>query len=315
MESHDLKSMPGPQPIHALIAGRVAMLDVDVQNSQVFGLADKVRDAGLHQVADNYDIEVAKILPNIRTLMDKCRGAGIEVVHLRCASYTGDGKDCSRLFRSIDGPAGGAQSSADLHEAVASQGNEIVLSKVSSSAFNGSDLDFLLRRLGIDTLIVPGLVTAGCVEGTIRGAADRGYKVFVVEDACADWTLRHHAVSLHILGKWFATVVDTPMMLRLIDIFMHHNDKRCDESAPVRRTIDTVRPSQSGSATGSVSKPPDLRKVGKTIPSVPLVSPTAALLLIDMQRLTCDPQVGLGARMRSAGLHEVLNRYYGEVAK
>ena len=101
-------------------------------------------------------------------------------------------------------------------EAVAPAPGEVVLSKVSAGAFNGSELDSLLRRLRIDTLIVTGLVTGGCVEGTVRGAADRGYRVFLVEDACADWTVHQHAVSVSILGKWFATVIDSATAVAMI---------------------------------------------------------------------------------------------------
>ncbi len=226
MEIAEIAGLLRPQPVHALVAGRVALVDIDVQNAQVFGLADKVRGAGLHAVVDGYDLAVAKILPKIRALKDRCRAAGIEVIHLRCASYTGDGNDCSRLFRSVDISASDGDEDAEIHAAVAPEGDEIVLSKVSAGAFNGSDLDFLLTRLGIDTLIVTGLVTAGCVEGTVRGSADRGYKVLLVEDACADWTAQHHDIAMRILGRWFATLIDTITALGLIDALAGKNDGR-----------------------------------------------------------------------------------------
>ena len=195
---------------------RIALVNIDVQYAQVYGLAEKVRRAGLDDVVDEYDREVARILPRIRTIETHFRDAGLEVLHLRCASFTGDGRDCSRLFRSVDISATGSDRDSEILEAVAPAPGEVVLSKVSAGAFNGSELDSLLRRLRIDTLIVTGLVTGGCVEGTVRGAADRGYRVFLVEDACADWTVHQHAVSVSILGKWFATVIDPATAVAMI---------------------------------------------------------------------------------------------------
>jgi len=239
MEVSESADRLNPRPGPFLAARRTALVDIDVQNAQVFGLADKVRAAGLHDVVDGYDAEVAKILPKIRVLKDTCRDLGIEVIHLRCASYTGDGRDCSRLFRSVDITASGGESDAEIVDAVAPRGDEIVLSKVSAGAFNGSDLDLVLRRLGIETLIVTGLVTAGCVEGTVRGASDRGYEVFVVGDACADWTTQHHDISLGILGRWFATVVNTETMLGYLGA-LRRNDAAALSNGPQRPTIPVV---------------------------------------------------------------------------
>jgi nicotinamidase-related amidase len=201
-----------------LILARTALIDIDVQNVQVYGLADRVRAAGLGDIYDYYTAEVAGIIPKIRRLKDACRRAGIDVIHLRCASYTGDGRDCCPLFQSVDIKATDLEADSEIVANVAPQEGEIVLSKVSAGAFNGSDIDIILRNLGKDTLICTGLVTAGCVDGTVRGAADRGYRVFLVKDACASWTSQQHAASIRILGQWFATLVDTEEVLRRIDM-------------------------------------------------------------------------------------------------
>ena len=213
----DTENIPGwfePQPLGA---GRTALIDVDVQNFQVYGLAYRVRDAGLLEIFDYYNREVGKIVPRIRALKDACRRVGIEIIHLRCASFTGSGDDCSPLFRAIHITTTDGDRDAEVLAEVAAAGDEIVLTKVASGAFNGSDLDLLLRNLGIGTLIFTGLVTPGCVETTVRGAADRGYKVFLVGDACASWTQEHHDVSLRALGRWFATLIDTGAMVRRFD--------------------------------------------------------------------------------------------------
>jgi biuret amidohydrolase len=217
MITEDLPRIFEPQPVHPLVARRSAMLTIDVQRGQVFSLANKVRDAGLHDIATAYDSAVQAILPRIRMLQDRCRARHIEVIHLRFGSFSGTGSDCSQPFRRSGHEAAAWDCSDQIIDAaVAPHPGEIVMNKVSSGAFNGSDLDALLRRLGIDTLIVTGLVTASCVESTIRGAADCGYNVFVASDACADWTDQQHELSLAILGRWFATVLEAERILRLI---------------------------------------------------------------------------------------------------
>jgi nicotinamidase-related amidase len=216
-----------PVPTRPLVPDQTALINIDVQNVQVYGLADRVRRAGLNEVYDYYNVEVARILPRIRALQSLCRANGFHVMHLRCASFTGDGHDCSTLFRSVDIKGAGEDRGAQLLTEVGAEENEIVITKVAAGAFNGSDLDAVLRNVGIDTVIFTRLVTAGCVEGTARGAADRGYDVFVVEDACAAWTPEQQTLSLRILGRWFARLLSCAEISRII---AESSSFRSDES-------------------------------------------------------------------------------------
>jgi nicotinamidase-related amidase len=60
-----------------------------------------------------------------------------------------------------------------------------VIWKRRSSAFYNSDLELMLRSRGIDTIIVTGVVTDGCVANTVRGARERDLHVIVLSDCCA----------------------------------------------------------------------------------------------------------------------------------
>jgi nicotinamidase-related amidase len=57
--------------------------------------------------------------------------------------------------------------------------------KRRSNAFYNSDLELMLRRRGIDTVIITGVVTNGCVANTVRGAQERDLHVIVLSDCCA----------------------------------------------------------------------------------------------------------------------------------
>lgn len=71
--------------------------------------------------------------------------------------------------------------------------NEICLPKTSSSVFQSTNIDYLLRNLWVRQLILCGCLTDQCVDHACRDACDLGYLVTVVDDACATFSEdRHH---------------------------------------------------------------------------------------------------------------------------
>lgn len=76
---------------------------------------------------------------------------------------------------------------AMVHPSVAPQEDvDIFVEKKRVSAFAGSGLDFILRGLGVDTLVLTGLSTGGVVLSTVCDAADRDFKIVVLKDLCCD---------------------------------------------------------------------------------------------------------------------------------
>ena len=92
---------------------------------------------------------------------------------------------------------------------------ELVLDKNSSGAFNSSALDHYLRNLGVENLVVTGVSTNHCVDSTARDAADRGYNVIVVEDACADADPAAHRATLDAIARHFGVVRRTDEVIAL----------------------------------------------------------------------------------------------------
>ena len=72
--------------------------------------------------------------------------------------------------------------------------NEIVITKRRISAFTGSDLEVVLRGLGIQHLILTGISTSGVVLSTVREAADKDYRLTVLSNGCADVDPEVHRV-------------------------------------------------------------------------------------------------------------------------
>jgi ureidoacrylate peracid hydrolase len=135
-------------------------------------------------------------LPNLVALQRASRLAHIEVMYAVIESLTFDGRDRSLDYK-ISGfnvPKGSvdARVIADL----APQADEIVFSKTSSSVFISTNIDYVLRNLGICYLIIAGCLTDQCVDSAVRDACDLGYLVTVPTDACVTLSAERHEWSL-----------------------------------------------------------------------------------------------------------------------
>jgi ureidoacrylate peracid hydrolase len=168
-------------PAHA------ALLVIDAQNYCTGG-------------SDYFQLSLRRVvLPNIRRLQSACRRAGIEVAYSVIENMTRDGRDRSLDYKisGIDVPPGSFD--AQVVAEIAPGPDEIVLRKTSSDVFVSTNLDYLLRNLGISSLIVAGLLTDQCVESAVRHACDLGYRVTLAADACATLSPERHEQSLAAL--------------------------------------------------------------------------------------------------------------------
>ena len=84
---------------------------------------------------------------------------------------------------------------------------EFILDKHRYSAFIGTRLDQLLRSNGVQTIVVCGVATTGCVESTIRDGFMLDYYVVIARDACGDYEAARHTNALNKLDLSFGTVV------------------------------------------------------------------------------------------------------------
>lgn len=94
--------------------------------------------------------------------------------------------------------------------------NVIKVTKHNPGAFFGTDLDLQLRRRGIDTIILTGVATANGVYATALDAYQHGYKVIVVEDACADRDGELHQIFFDKLFVKLGEITSTKEILSAI---------------------------------------------------------------------------------------------------
>lgn len=93
---------------------------------------------------------------------------------------------------------------------------ETVVSKQYPSAFHGTALAANLTADGIDTLIITGLTTSGCVRATATDAMQHGFRPMVVGQACGDRDPRLHEANLFDLDSKYADVISLDAALRLL---------------------------------------------------------------------------------------------------
>ena len=81
-----------------------------------------------------------------------------------------------------------------VHESIAPEPGDVIITKKRVSAFTGSDLEVVLRSLEINHIVLTGLATSGVVLSTLREAADKDYDITVLSDCCADVDEEVHRV-------------------------------------------------------------------------------------------------------------------------
>ncbi|WP_308162789.1 isochorismatase family protein [Nocardia alni] len=93
---------------------------------------------------------------------------------------------------------------------------EAVVTKQYASAFHGTALAADLTAAGIDTVVITGLTTSGCVRASATDALQHGFRPIVVADACGDRDPRLQQANLYDLNAKYADVVTLEAALRLL---------------------------------------------------------------------------------------------------
>ena len=80
--------------------------------------------------------------------------------------------------------------------------DDIVIPKTSSSLFNSTNCEYVLRNLGVEYVMVMGILTDQCVETAVRDGCDRGFLMTLVDDACATRSDQRHREALRGFGGY-----------------------------------------------------------------------------------------------------------------
>jgi nicotinamidase-related amidase len=175
---------------------RCAVLAIDIQN-------DFIKPGGLLDQAGRDTRPMQAVLPRCADFLDEARELGILIIHIQMITLPNGMSDSPAMLRAkqmmsgtdfaLEGTWG-----AEFCEECAPLPGEIVVRKHRSSAFVGTNLDQVLRANGVETVVIIGEQTPGCVEATYRDASYFDYYNVLVEDCVAAFDPELHEASLKI---------------------------------------------------------------------------------------------------------------------
>ena len=146
-------------------------------------------------------------LPHLQAVLGAARAAGIPVIHITSRS------DLGHWRRPIDPAGRAAQPRPDgsdpfeIVPEVAPAPGEPVIRKAAPSAFWGTPLVGYLNQLRVDTVLVVGESTSGCVRATVVDAASHRFRVAVIEECVFDRHEAAHALNLFDMEQKYADVI------------------------------------------------------------------------------------------------------------
>ncbi|MCZ8172518.1 MAG: N-carbamoylsarcosine amidohydrolase [Brevundimonas sp.] len=151
---------------------------------------------------------VEDALASNERLLAAARKAGIPVLFTN-VEYSPGGADGGVFYRKVPAlklfergsPMGAFPASLQP------QAGELVITKQYASSFFGTTLAATLTAMGVDTLLITGLSTSGCVRATALDACQHGFLPFVVREACGDRHPGPHEANLFDLQAKYAEVI------------------------------------------------------------------------------------------------------------
>ena len=190
---------------------RAALVMIDMQyatGSRQGALARKLQAEG-SRVGDYRFARIEQqVLPNTLRLRTHFSQLGRPVLHVTIGAAHADALDAPlhmrRLFTEFRNFVGSREH--EILDELKPLPGEHVLRKTTIGAFASTNIDSLLRALGCEQLYLTGVSTNMCVETTAREAADRGYGVTLVEDACGTTHEDLHQVTMRNFQRLFGRV-------------------------------------------------------------------------------------------------------------
>jgi len=180
-----------------------ALLLIDIQSDYFPGGAMEVPDA------ENATANAALLLEKTRELL-------LPVIHIQHISL----RPGATFF--LPGTPG-----VEIAKEVAPGAEEKVIRKHFPNSFRGTELESWLKSLGVNKLVICGMMTQMCIDATVRAAFDLGFEVTLVHDACAARTVTFcgrqvaaeevHAAFLGAMGAVYAKVQSTEEVLKTLN--------------------------------------------------------------------------------------------------
>ena len=216
------RALAKPLPDFEIRPGRTALLLIDIQELvSSKPLFQEAVDAGLpkrevREALREYDQRVKKVVKNARRILQACRKKGYDIMHIKLGAQTSDPRHTAKINRKANFIVPMDAEKGRFFDEVRPAKGELVFPKTNGGAFTGTNLDFVLRNMDIESIIVAGFLTDQCVLATAIYGGDIGYDVMLVEDACTGTTKENHDAVIRIARDTFLKVKSTAELLRVL---------------------------------------------------------------------------------------------------
>jgi nicotinamidase-related amidase len=154
--------------------------------------------------------EADALLTRVAAAISIARSRGVQIGYVRVALDDADYDAMPHTNKGFAAAAAGRRMHVEtpataIHGAVAPLPGDLLVRKTRVGAFSTTELDQQLHARKVDTLVLAGISTSGVVLSTVRDAADRDYRLYVLEDGCFD---RDHEVHDVLMQKVFPRQAD-----------------------------------------------------------------------------------------------------------
>jgi len=212
-----------PYPDFEIRRGKTALVLIDMQkiaSPDPFvkaAIKKGLPEKDIREAVTDYEGRFWKAVDNAARILKVCRQKGIDVVHVHLEAPTKNPLHTAKVNRKIGLLVAPASDESQSLDAVKPLPDELIVNKTNGGAFSGTNLDFVLRNMDIESLILVGFLTDECVAATAYHAADIGYDVLLVRDASATHRKEAHDAIIWSLDDMCLKVYTTDEVVRKLE--------------------------------------------------------------------------------------------------